>query len=220
MIVLITAVLCIYDYVITNRQRQLLAVANQTHKLISSLFPKAIQKRIFEDAANAVREQRALQRSDYEDVLGESSHAQLESIKYGSKKKAIADYFPNATIFFGDLVGFTAWSSTREPTQVFELLETLYHAFDEIARRRKVFKVETVGDCYVAATGLPEQRSDHAVVMARFARDCMLKFRVLVKEMEEILGPDTGDLGLRVGINSGPVTAGVLRGSISISTFR
>jgi hypothetical protein len=68
-----------------------------------------------------------------------------------------------------------------------------------------------VGDCYVAATGLPEVRSDHAVVMARFARDCVKEFGFLVKEMEETLGPDTSDLGLRVGLNSGPVTAGVLR---------
>ena len=46
------------------------------------------------------------------------------------------------------LEGFTAWSSMREPTQVFRLLEAIYHAFDEIAKRRKVFKVETIGDCY------------------------------------------------------------------------
>ena len=44
--------------------------------------------------------------------------------------------------------GFTAWSSMREPTQVLLLLETIYRAFDEIAKRRKVFKVETIGDCY------------------------------------------------------------------------
>jgi len=93
--------------------------------------------------------------------------------------------------------------------------ETLFHAFDEIARKRNVFKVETVGDCYVAATGLPEARADHAVIMARFARDCLFHFGVLVRQMEETLGPDTGDLGLRVGLHSGPVTAGVLRGERS-----
>ena len=49
---------------------------------------------------------------------------------------------------FADIVGFTAWSSVREPSQVFKLLETLYSAFDAIAHRRRVFKVETVGDCY------------------------------------------------------------------------
>ena len=69
-----------------------------------------------------------------------------------------------------------------------------------------------MGDCYVAATGLPIRKKDHAVVMARFARQCLIKFRKLVKELEVTLGPDTADLGLRVGIHSGPVTAGVLRG--------
>ena len=61
---------------------------------------------------------------------------------------------------FGDIAGFTAWSSSREPAQVFMLLETLYHSFDEIANRRRVFKVETVGDCYVAVSGLPDPCKD------------------------------------------------------------
>jgi class 3 adenylate cyclase len=82
--------------------------------------------------------------------------------------KPIADLFPHTTVMFG-IFGFTAWSSVREPSQVFTLLETVYHAFDEIAKRR-VFKVETIGDCYVAVCGLPDPRKDHAVVMARFAR--------------------------------------------------
>jgi class 3 adenylate cyclase len=114
-----------------------------------------------------------------------------------------------------DIVGFTAWSSVREPCQVFTLLETVYHAFDEIAKRRRVFKVETVGDCYVAVVGLPEVRHDHAVVMARFARDCMLRMWTLTKKLETSLGPDTGDLTMRMGLHSGPVTAGVLRGERS-----
>jgi class 3 adenylate cyclase len=72
--------------------------------------------------------------------------------------------------------------------QVFLLLETLFHAFDEIAKKRKVFKVETVGDCYVAVAGLPEIRKDHALVMARFARECMLKMRTLVRKLEVNFG--------------------------------
>ena len=52
-----------------------------------------------------------------------------------------------------DIAGFTAWSSVRDPAQVFILLETIYAAFDKIATKRKVFKVETIGDCYVAVTG-------------------------------------------------------------------
>lgn len=113
------------------------------------------------------------------------------------------------------MTGFTAWSSIREPSQVFTLLESIYNAFDTIASRRKVFKVETVGDCYVATCGLPDPNKDHAVVMARFAQECVGKFSTKTKELELILGPGTADLRLRVGLNSGPVTAGVLRGERS-----
>jgi class 3 adenylate cyclase len=102
-----------------------------------------------------------------------------------------------------------------EPSLVFTLLETVYHAFDEIAKRRRVFKVETIGDCYVAVTGLPEPRKDHATVMARFARDALHKMNDLTKRLEVTLGPDTGDLSMRFGLHSGPVTAGVLRGERS-----
>jgi hypothetical protein len=62
--------------------------------------------------------------------------------------KPIAELFPSATVIFGDLVGFTAWSSVRQPTEVFVLLETLYNAFDQTARKGGIFKVETIGDCY------------------------------------------------------------------------
>jgi class 3 adenylate cyclase len=103
----------------------------------------------------------------------------------------------------------------REPTQVFILLETIYKAMDDIAKARRVFKVETVGDCYVAVTGLPDPRKDHAVAMCRFAVDCVQKMNALTKKLEVILGPDTTDLQMRVGLHSGPVTAGVLRGERS-----
>jgi hypothetical protein len=74
------------------------------------------------------------------------------------------------------------------------------------------FRVETVGDCYLAVAGLPEPRDDHAVIMARFAADCRRQMKVLVCRLEVSLGPDTGELLMRFGLHSGPVTAGVLRG--------
>ena len=132
----------------------------------------------------------------------------------------------------------------RDPTQVFTLLEAVYNSFDSIARKRKVFKVETIGDCYVgtfelefssllrfcnipphglcniqkmkiAVCGLPELDPDHALTMTRFAKDCMYKMWTLSRQLEETLGPDTSELTMRMGLHSGPVTAGVLRGERS-----
>ena len=78
-----------------------------------------------------------------------------------------------------------------------------------------MLQVETVGDCYVAVTGLPEPRNDHAVAMAKFANEVLLKMQVLTKKLEVELGPDTSELSMRCGLHSGPVTAGVLRGKRS-----
>jgi adenylate cyclase len=63
--------------------------------------------------------------------------------------------------------------------------------------------------------GLPDPRPDHAVAMVRFARDCHLKMGSMSSELEVALGPDTADLAFRIGIHSGPVTGGVLRGQNS-----
>jgi class 3 adenylate cyclase len=60
-----------------------------------------------------------------------------------------------------------------------------------------------VGDCYVAVTGLPKPRKDHAVVMVKFARDCLQKMNQLTKKLQVKLGPDVCDLNVRIGIHSG-----------------
>ncbi|KAL7547034.1 LOW QUALITY PROTEIN: hypothetical protein ACHAWF_010347 [Thalassiosira exigua] len=127
----------------------------------------------------------------------------------------IAEVFEKTTVMLADIEGFTAWCSEREPSQVFRLLETVYREFDIEARKLGVFKVETVGDCYVAVTGLPDPRDDHAIVIAKYAVRCLLKFNVLTKRLEANLGPGTASLGMRFGLHSGPVMAGVLRGEKS-----
>jgi class 3 adenylate cyclase len=95
---------------------------------------------------------------------------------------------------------------------VFLLLETVYGSFDALAKRCGVFKVETIGDCYVAVCGVPTAQKDHAVIMARFAKDIHSKMHVLTQQLEVALGPDTADLAFRIGLHSGPITGGVLRG--------
>ena len=95
---------------------------------------------------------------------------------------------------------------------MFTLLETLYGNFDQHAKKLKVFKVETIGDCYVAVCGLPKPDEYHAVAMCKFAHYCRSQMERLTKELEPELGEGTTDLKLRVGLHSGPTTAGVLRG--------
>ena len=142
-----------------------------------------------------------------------SAEANFDDDSLGAEiTSPIADFFPSATVSFMDIAGFTAWSSAREPSQVFILLETIYKQFDKLAKSRKVFKVETIGDCYLAVCGLPEPNEHHAECMARFSRGCLEKMKEVAHRLEPKLGPDTGDLSVRVGLHSGPVTAGVLRG--------
>ena len=78
-----------------------------------------------------------------------------------------------------------------------------------------MFKVETIGDCYMAVTGLPLCQPNHAVIMAQFSTVCMCRMRICIKELEDVLGSDICELGLRVGLHSGKVMGGVLRGEKS-----
>ena len=132
-----------YDYMVHARQAKLLTAAQQTSAIVAEIFPKNVQKRIIEE-----KEQRTLQNSRSNGLAPKSELKNLigrDETSMNYKGKPIADLFPETTIMFADIVGFTAWSSTREPTQVFTLLEGIYAEFDHIATKRRVFKVETIG---------------------------------------------------------------------------
>lgn len=220
-----SAVFLLYDWMVERRQKKLMSTAVRTNAIVSSLFPSVVRDRIYPtDESGKANDKKtvfklATTKSRLKAFLsdGTSYHSEETDALSSAQPTTspIAELFPDATVMFADIAGFTAWSSIRDPAQVFTLLETLYGAFDTIARKRGVFKVETIGDSYVAVCGLPEPREDHATVMARFARDCRIKMNELTRKLETSLGPDTGDLKLRFGLNSGPVTAGVLRGDRS-----
>jgi class 3 adenylate cyclase len=203
-----------YDRFIQRRNEKVINAAARSNAIVAALFPSNVRDRLFAEAneEGGTKGNRWLApKSGLKDFL--ATPAVDDNMIF--QTKPIADLFPETTIMFADIVGFTAWSSVREPSQVFTLLETVYHAFDMIAKQRRIFKVETVGDCYVAVAGLPEPRKDHAVAMVKFAHECLRKISELTKRLEVELGPDTGDLTIRVGVHSGPVTAGVLRGERS-----
>jgi class 3 adenylate cyclase len=212
-----------YDYAVQRRNTKVVRTAARTSAIVDSMLPRDVQRRILAEAEERERDElqkhprRRSKAAELQEFLGLGKEADKDDSRPMSTNQAIrarplADFFPSVTVLFADLVGFTAWSSTREPGQVFLLLESVFHEFDIIAKRRGVYKVETVGDCYVAVCGLPKPRKDHAVIMSRFASDCLSKLSVVLKRLEIELGPDTSELGMRCGLHSGPVTAGVLRG--------
>jgi class 3 adenylate cyclase len=214
----VALVFLLYDWTVERRQESLAMRAVKTDALVNSLFPANVRDRLIQqggdesEANGKAEEDSNRQRAKY----GLNQYDNMNEDETGVfTTKPIADLFPNATVMFADIVGFTAWSSTREPSQVFTLLETIYNAFDKIAKRRRVFKVETIGDSYLAVSGVPDAREDHALVMARFANDCLYKMKQVVQSLEITLGPDTAELTMRFGLHSGPVTAGVLRGEKS-----
>jgi len=85
------------------------------------------------------------------------------------------------------------------------LLAHLYHLL-------YFFNSPKIGDCYVAVTGVPTYSKDHCLIMARFAHDIVVQMDAETLKLQSSLGAEVRDLALRVGIHSGPVTAGVLRG--------
>jgi adenylate cyclase len=115
----------------------------------------------------------------------------------------IADQFESASILFADVVDFTPWSEELPPAEVVGYLDHLFSRFDELAERYGVEKIKTIGDCYMVAAGVPTERPDHARALAFMAID-------MLEAMES--DEKVGHLGLelRVGINSGPVVAGVI----------
>jgi class 3 adenylate cyclase len=195
--------------------------AVQSNAIVSSLFPSNVRDRLFPSEERSDRKMSKIEsnkmrlKTFLSDKGGPPESSSNMHSTHDEASSPIADLFPHCTVLFSDIAGFTAWSSVREPAQVFTLLESLYGAFDAIAFKRSVFKVETIGDAYVAVVGLPEPRQDHASVMSKFARDCMMRMIGLVRDLETNLGPGTGDLRLRFGLHSGAVTAGVLRGQKS-----
>lgn len=211
-------VFVLFTIAVARRQRVVMNRAVASSAIVSSLFPSQVRDQIYEENEAAKKKNNDWRMRDNSKESGVNAWMN-DSAGGGDTvmgpSRPMADLFEHTTILFADLVGFTSWSSTRDPVQVFELLETIYQAFDSIAVRRKVFKVETIGDCYVAVTGLPEPQGDHALIMAKFARDCLAKMGELTAELAEVLGADTAKLTMRVGLHSGSVTGGVLRGQKS-----
>jgi hypothetical protein len=124
-------VFILYDYCVERRQKVAMKSAQQSGALVSSLFPEAVREKLYEeqDAKKANNAKQGDERWRTSDANPEGKPAVRAAVN--------ANLYPNATVLFADIAGFTKWSSSRSPTEVFELLETIYGAFDN-SRPREV----------------------------------------------------------------------------------
>ena len=111
------------------------------------------------------------------------------------------------TIFFSDVVGFTQIASMISPIKVSDMLDRLYLRFDMLSHKHDVFKVETIGDAYMAATNLVKDQDDHVKRIAEFAIDTVSAASETMIDLED---PSKGFVRIRVGFHSGPVVANVV----------
>jgi guanylate cyclase len=150
----------------------------------------------------------------YTDVRRRSAEARSEELLTNAIPAAIAvrlkrgegriaESYPDTTVLFADLAGFTPWARETDPGRVVGFLDGLFTRFDELAAESGVEKIKTIGDAYMAVAGAPEPRSDHAQATTRLARGMLT---ALAEAGERFEVP----LELRIGLASGPVVGGVI----------
>jgi class 3 adenylate cyclase len=116
---------------------------------------------------------------------------------------AIADAFADVTVLFADIVGFTRMAERLTPVEVVRRLSELFSAFDDLAEELGVEKIKTIGDAYMAASGLSLDAARGAHAMAEMALG-------MLRRVDEFSGRYADPINVRIGLNSGPVVAGVI----------
>ncbi len=126
-----------------------------------------------------------------------------DKLKEATGDKSFGENFEEVTLLFSDIVGFTTVSSGHTAQEIVSALNKLFSLFDERAKNMGVEKIKTIGDAYMAACGVPEANENHASIMINFAKG-MYQDLATYNETADI------KFNIRIGLNCGPVTAGVI----------
>lgn len=123
----------------------------------------------------------------------------------------IVDHFDEASVIFVDLVGFTEVSSQSTPRDIVLMLNGIFTQFDQVTAKHGLEKIKTIGDCYMAASGIPSSRSDHAESAVNWAIEIsglMQKYQYIPRDSES--GKKPLKIQFRIGLHCGPAVAGVI----------
>ena len=123
-----------------------------------------------------------------------------ERLKRG---ETVADYYENTAILFADIENFTPFSVEKSPGEVVDLLNQIFSAFDQLTEKHGLEKIKTIGDAYMVVSGAPVPRSDYLEALVELAFE-------MQRKMESFRQEKLCDFNLRIGINAGPVVAGII----------
>ncbi len=170
--------------------------------LLKARIGACLEKKRLRDLERAYFEQlRAEQEKSERLLLSILPQPIAERLK--QNPQTIADNFPDASVLFADIVGFTKLWSRISPTQLVELLNDIFSRFDRLTDKHGLEKIKTIGDAYMVVGGLPIPRDDHAEAIAEMALDMQM-------EMAQFNAGNHEPFSIRIGINSGSVVAGVI----------
>jgi class 3 adenylate cyclase len=154
------------------------------------------------DQAIAIAKEEEVQRKHSDKLLNNILPGLIaERLKKG--ESSIAESFPEVTVLFADIVGFTKLSEELGPRQLVNMLNDVFGRFDELALHFKLEKIKTIGDCYMVVGGVPDRSPTHCQQVAEFA----IAARESIKSYSVEWGKE---LDIRIGIHTGTVVAGVV----------
>ena len=190
-----------YQLVRSNREDLHLSIIAQGDKISFALSCFLVGFFIYSALKSSWQKIRSEQKRS--ETLLRNILPQQVATRLENKEKPIADYCENVSILFADIVGFSKLSQSFSPKQLVTMLNNLFTRFDALCEKYHLEKIKTVGDQYMAVAGLPAADERHAINACRVAIRMQEEFILWTREYDL-------ESSLRIGINSGPVVAGVI----------
>ena len=163
-----------------------------------ALIVAAVVAKQFASALTTLAEEQAKSERLLRNILPAAIAQQLKQ-----EERTIADSFPEVTVMFADIVGFTELAAQTPAIELVEILNVIFSEFDQLTDEHGLEKIKTIGDAYMVVGGLPAAKPNHAEAIAAMALDMQDRITEFCSETGKALS-------IRIGINTGPVIAGII----------